>query len=100
MESTIIQTSNQKYQGIPCQKERSKQGNSPSSFYQQASSQPNSPGREEDKEKEFQETIFPKLKDPKNPKDAMDNVFNMARTLIEFKDKEEQRIRQPHFPKK
>ncbi|MBW0585549.1 hypothetical protein O181_125264 [Austropuccinia psidii MF-1] len=32
-------------------------------------------------------------------KDAMDNVFNMARTLMEFKDKEEQRMRQPDFPK-
>ncbi|MBW0550340.1 hypothetical protein O181_090055 [Austropuccinia psidii MF-1] len=37
---------------------------------------------------------------PKIQKDAMDNVFNMARTLMEFKDKEEQRMRQPHFPKK
>ncbi|MBW0539080.1 hypothetical protein O181_078795 [Austropuccinia psidii MF-1] len=33
-------------------------------------------------------------------KDAMDNVFNMARTLMEFKDKEEQRMRQPDCPKK
>ncbi|MBW0513351.1 hypothetical protein O181_053066, partial [Austropuccinia psidii MF-1] len=37
---TIIQTSNQKDQGIPCKKERGKQGRSPSSSYQQASSQP------------------------------------------------------------
>ncbi|MBW0546697.1 hypothetical protein O181_086412 [Austropuccinia psidii MF-1] len=37
---------------------------------------------------------------PKIQKDAMDNVFNMARTLMEFKDKEEQRMRQPHFSKK
>ncbi|MBW0523690.1 hypothetical protein O181_063405 [Austropuccinia psidii MF-1] len=34
---------------------------------------------------------------PKIQKDAMDNVLNRARTLREFKDKEEQRIRQPHF---
>ncbi|MBW0465042.1 hypothetical protein O181_004757 [Austropuccinia psidii MF-1] len=33
-------------------------------------------------------------------KDSMDNVFNMARTLIKFKDKEEQRMRQHHFPNK
>ncbi|MBW0591156.1 hypothetical protein O181_130871 [Austropuccinia psidii MF-1] len=33
-------------------------------------------------------------------KDARDNVFNMPRTLMEFKDKEEQRLRQPHFPMK
>ncbi|MBW0593827.1 hypothetical protein O181_133542 [Austropuccinia psidii MF-1] len=68
MESTIIQTSNQEDQGVPCQKERGKQGQSPSSFYQQASSQPTSPRREEEQEKELEETIFPKLQDPKNPK--------------------------------
>ncbi|MBW0490168.1 hypothetical protein O181_029883 [Austropuccinia psidii MF-1] len=28
-------------------------------------------------------------------KDFMDNVFNMSRTLMEFKDKEKQRMRQP-----
>ncbi|MBW0555556.1 hypothetical protein O181_095271 [Austropuccinia psidii MF-1] len=37
---------------------------------------------------------------PKNQKDAMDNVFNISRTLMEFKDKEEKKMRQPHFPKK
>ncbi|MBW0521300.1 hypothetical protein O181_061015 [Austropuccinia psidii MF-1] len=37
---------------------------------------------------------------PKIQKDSMDNVFNMARTLMEFKDKEEQRMIQPHFPEK
>ncbi|MBW0514512.1 hypothetical protein O181_054227 [Austropuccinia psidii MF-1] len=36
MESTIIDTSNQKNKGVPCQKEGGKQGRSPSSFYQQA----------------------------------------------------------------
>ncbi|MBW0591171.1 hypothetical protein O181_130886 [Austropuccinia psidii MF-1] len=36
MESTIIQTSNQKDQGIPCQKEGGNQGRMPSSFYQKA----------------------------------------------------------------
>ncbi|MBW0576135.1 hypothetical protein O181_115850 [Austropuccinia psidii MF-1] len=46
MESTIIQTSNQKYQGVPCQKEGGIQGRSPSSFYQQAPSQHTSPRRE------------------------------------------------------
>ncbi|MBW0592196.1 hypothetical protein O181_131911 [Austropuccinia psidii MF-1] len=86
MESTIIQTSNQKDQGVPCQKEGGNQGRSPSSFYQQAASQPTSPRREEEQEKKLQ--------------DAMENVFNMARTLMEFKDKEEKKMRQPHFPKK
>ncbi|MBW0593169.1 hypothetical protein O181_132884 [Austropuccinia psidii MF-1] len=94
MESTVVQASNQKDQGVPLQKEGGKQGRSPSSFYMQDSSQPTSPRGEEEQEKELEETIFPKLQD------AMDNFFNMARTLMEFKDKEEQRMRQPHFPKK
>ncbi|MBW0559765.1 hypothetical protein O181_099480 [Austropuccinia psidii MF-1] len=42
----------------------------------------------------------PSYRISKIQKDAMDNVFNMARTLMEFKDKEEQRMRQPHFPKR
>ncbi|MBW0593153.1 hypothetical protein O181_132868 [Austropuccinia psidii MF-1] len=42
----------------------------------------------------------PSYRIPKIQKDAMDNVFTMARTLMELKDKEEQRIRQPNFPKK
>ncbi|MBW0462583.1 hypothetical protein O181_002298 [Austropuccinia psidii MF-1] len=68
MESTIIQTSDQKDKAIPCQKEGGKQGGSPSSFYQQATSQPTSPIGEEEQEKECQEAIFPKLQDSKNPK--------------------------------
>ncbi|MBW0504889.1 hypothetical protein O181_044604 [Austropuccinia psidii MF-1] len=68
MESTIIEASNQEDKVIPFQKERGEQGRSPSSFYQKASSQSTSPRREEEQEKELEETIFPKLQDPKNPK--------------------------------
>ncbi|MBW0591664.1 hypothetical protein O181_131379 [Austropuccinia psidii MF-1] len=68
MDSTIIQTSNQKDQGIPCQKRGGNQGRSPSSFYQQAPSQPTFQRREEEKEKELDKTILPKLQDSKNPK--------------------------------
>ncbi|MBW0579929.1 hypothetical protein O181_119644 [Austropuccinia psidii MF-1] len=53
MDSTIIQTSNQEDKGISFQKERCKQGRSPSSFYQQAQSQPTSPRREEEQEQEL-----------------------------------------------
>ncbi|MBW0477736.1 hypothetical protein O181_017451 [Austropuccinia psidii MF-1] len=45
IECTIIQTLNQKGKGFPQQKEGGKQERSPSSFYQQASSQPASPRR-------------------------------------------------------
>ncbi|MBW0587601.1 hypothetical protein O181_127316 [Austropuccinia psidii MF-1] len=51
-------------------------------------------------EKNWRKPYSPSYRIPKIQKDAMDNVFNMARTLMEFKDKEEQRMRQPHFPKK
>ncbi|MBW0587745.1 hypothetical protein O181_133867 [Austropuccinia psidii MF-1] len=52
------------------------------------------------KKKNWRKPYSPSYRIPKIQKDAMDNVFNMARTLMEFKDKEEQRMRQPHFPKK
>ncbi|MBW0576068.1 hypothetical protein O181_115783 [Austropuccinia psidii MF-1] len=68
MESTVIQASNQKDQQVPLQKEGGKQGRSPSSFYQQASSEPTSPRSEEEKEKELEGTILPKLQYSKNPK--------------------------------
>ncbi|MBW0576927.1 hypothetical protein O181_116642 [Austropuccinia psidii MF-1] len=68
MESTIIQTSNQRDQGVPLQKKGGNQGRSLSSFYQQAPSQPTSPIREEEQAKELEKTILPKLQDSKNPK--------------------------------
>ncbi|MBW0556609.1 hypothetical protein O181_096324 [Austropuccinia psidii MF-1] len=68
MESTIIQTSNKKDQVIPFQKEGGSQGRRPSIFYQQAPSQPTSPRRQEEQEKELEKTIFPKLQYSKNPK--------------------------------
>ncbi|MBW0573853.1 hypothetical protein O181_113568 [Austropuccinia psidii MF-1] len=100
MESTVIQASNQKDQGVILQKEGGKQGRSPSSFYQQASSQPTSSRREEEQEKKWREPYSPSYRIPKIQKDSMDNVFNMGRAFMEFKDKEEQRMGQPHFPNK
>ncbi|MBW0461060.1 hypothetical protein O181_000775 [Austropuccinia psidii MF-1] len=52
------------------------------------------------KKKNLRKPYSPSYRIPKIQKDAMENVFNMARSLMEFKDKEEQRMRQPHFPKK
>ncbi|MBW0506167.1 hypothetical protein O181_045882 [Austropuccinia psidii MF-1] len=56
-----------KDQGVPCQEEGGNQGRSPSSFYQQAPSQPTSPRRAAEQEKESEKNIFPKLQDSKNP---------------------------------
>ncbi|MBW0579480.1 hypothetical protein O181_119195 [Austropuccinia psidii MF-1] len=49
IESTVIQASNQKDQGVPLKKEGGKQGRSPNSFYQKASSQQTSARGEEEK---------------------------------------------------
>ncbi|MBW0491653.1 hypothetical protein O181_031368 [Austropuccinia psidii MF-1] len=54
----------------------------------------------QNKKKNARKPYSPSYKIPKIQKDAMENVFNMARTLMEFKDKEEQRMRQPNFRKK
>ncbi|MBW0552956.1 hypothetical protein O181_092671 [Austropuccinia psidii MF-1] len=52
------------------------------------------------KKKNWRKPYSPSYRIPKIQKDSMDNVFNMATTLMEFKDKEEQRMIQPHVPRK
>ncbi|MBW0484716.1 hypothetical protein O181_024431 [Austropuccinia psidii MF-1] len=52
------------------------------------------------KKKNWRKPYYPSYRIPKIQTDSMENVFNMARTLMEFNNKEEQTIRQPHFPKK
>ncbi|MBW0516967.1 hypothetical protein O181_056682 [Austropuccinia psidii MF-1] len=47
--------------------------------------------RKKKKKKNWRKTYSPSYRIPKIQKDSMENVFNMARTLMEFKDKEEQR---------
>ncbi|MBW0550830.1 hypothetical protein O181_090545 [Austropuccinia psidii MF-1] len=62
--------------------------------------QANQPPQEgkKNKKKNWRKPYSPSYRIPKIQKDSMDNFFNMARTLMEFKDKEEQRMRQPNFP--
>ncbi|MBW0462779.1 hypothetical protein O181_002494 [Austropuccinia psidii MF-1] len=67
IESTITQASNKKDKVLEQQKEVGKQGRSPSSFYQQDTSQTSSPIEEEEQAKEQEEIIFTMLQDPKNP---------------------------------
>ncbi|MBW0571210.1 hypothetical protein O181_110925 [Austropuccinia psidii MF-1] len=63
--------------------------------------QTNQPPQEgKNKKMIWRKPYLPSYRISKIQKDAMENFFNIARTLIEFKDKEEQRMRQPHFPKK
>ncbi|MBW0515531.1 hypothetical protein O181_055246 [Austropuccinia psidii MF-1] len=99
MESTIIQTSNQKDQGVPCQKEGGNQGRSPSSFYQQAPSQPTSPRREEEQEKELEKTIFPKLQDSKNPKRCHGQCLQHGQNLDVIQEQGGAKNETTSFPK-
>ncbi|MBW0591297.1 hypothetical protein O181_131012 [Austropuccinia psidii MF-1] len=56
--------------------------------------------RKKNKKKNWRKSYSPSYRIPRIQKDAMENVFNMSRNLMDFQDKEEQRMRQPHFPKK
>ncbi|MBW0471356.1 hypothetical protein O181_011071 [Austropuccinia psidii MF-1] len=62
-------------------------------------SQPPQEGKKK-KKKNWRKPYPPIYRIPRIQKDSMENVFNMARTLMEFKEKEEQRMIKPHFPKK
>ncbi|MBW0593347.1 hypothetical protein O181_133062 [Austropuccinia psidii MF-1] len=99
MESTIIQASNQKEKGLPCQKEGGKQGRRPSSFYQQASNQPTFPRREEEQEKELQETIFPKLQDSKNPRRCHGQCLQHGQNLDGIQGQGRKKNETTSFPK-
>ncbi|MBW0586061.1 hypothetical protein O181_125776 [Austropuccinia psidii MF-1] len=100
MESTIIQTSNEKDKGLAQQKEGGKKGRSPSSFYQKASSQLTSPIREEQKEKELQETIFLKLQDRKNQKRFHGQCFQNGHILDGIQGQRGKKNETTSFPKK
>ncbi|MBW0566788.1 hypothetical protein O181_106503 [Austropuccinia psidii MF-1] len=64
MESTIIQNSIQKYKGLAQKKEGGKQGRSPRSFSQKATSQPTSPRREEEQESKWRKPYSPSYRMP------------------------------------
>ncbi|MBW0560599.1 hypothetical protein O181_100314 [Austropuccinia psidii MF-1] len=100
MESPFILPLNQKDQGVPLQKQGGEQGRSPSSFHQQASSQPTSPKGEEEQEKELDRTIFTKLRDSKNTKIFHGQWLQHGQNLNGIQGQGEKRMIQPHFPKK
>ncbi|MBW0529548.1 hypothetical protein O181_069263 [Austropuccinia psidii MF-1] len=99
MESTIIQTSNQKDQGIQCQKQGHNQGRSLSSFYQKAPSQCTSPRREKEQEKELEKTIFPKLQDSKYPKRCHGQCLQHGQNLDGFQGQGGKKNETTSFPK-
>ncbi|MBW0549155.1 hypothetical protein O181_088870 [Austropuccinia psidii MF-1] len=100
MESTIIQTTNQKDQGVPYQKEEATKEEALVASTSKPQANPLPQEGKKNKKENWRKPYFQTYRIPKIQKDATDNVFNIARTLMEFKDKEEQRIRQHHFPKK
>ncbi|MBW0586602.1 hypothetical protein O181_126317 [Austropuccinia psidii MF-1] len=67
-----------------------------------ASKPPASQTPQEGKKKEnnWRKLYPPGERIPRIQNDSMDNIFNIARTLLEFNNKEENLMRQPHFPKK
>ncbi|MBW0487620.1 hypothetical protein O181_027335 [Austropuccinia psidii MF-1] len=102
MESIIIQTSNQKkmkdWHNI--KREASKEETLVGSTSKPKAIQPPQEGKK-NKKKNFREPYFPSYRIPRIQKDAIDNFFKMARTLMEFNyNKEEKIMRQPHFTKK
>ncbi|MBW0579928.1 hypothetical protein O181_119643 [Austropuccinia psidii MF-1] len=80
-------------------REKSKEEAPVASTRKPHSNQPPQEGKK-NKKNNWRKQYSPSYKIPKMQKDAIDNVFKMARTLMELKDKEEQRMRQPHFPRK
>ncbi|MBW0499919.1 hypothetical protein O181_039634 [Austropuccinia psidii MF-1] len=89
-----------KDKGLTCQKEGGKQGRSPVASTRKTQANQLPQEGKKNKKKNWRKPYSPSYRIPKIQKDAMDNVFNMARSLMESKNKEEPRMRQPHFPKK
>ncbi|MBW0486049.1 hypothetical protein O181_025764 [Austropuccinia psidii MF-1] len=101
MESTIIKTSNKKKirEYHSKKREASKKGAPVASTSKAQANQPPQEGKK-NKKQNWRKPYSPSYRIPKKQKDAIENVTNMARTSMELKDKDKQRMIQPHFPKK
>ncbi|MBW0593805.1 hypothetical protein O181_133520 [Austropuccinia psidii MF-1] len=80
-------------------KEGGNQGRSPSSLYQKAPSQPTSPRREEEQEKELEKTIFSKLQDSKNPKGCHGQCIQHGQNLDGIQGQGRKKNETTSFPK-
>ncbi|MBW0513367.1 hypothetical protein O181_053082 [Austropuccinia psidii MF-1] len=60
--------------------------------------QPSQEGK--NKRRNWRKPYSPSYRVSRIQKYSINNVFNMARTLIQFKKKVDKRMRQPHLPKK
>ncbi|MBW0467416.1 hypothetical protein O181_007131 [Austropuccinia psidii MF-1] len=66
---------------VKCQKKEGHKGRSPRRLYQNLSSQPASPRREEEQEQGLEEAIFPKIQDPKNSKRGHVKCLQLGQSL-------------------
>ncbi|MBW0526303.1 hypothetical protein O181_066018 [Austropuccinia psidii MF-1] len=96
MELTIIHASNQKYNRVAQKKKEVIKEEAPVA----PNSKPKVNKPLQEGKKNWKKPYSPSYKIQIIQKDAIKNVFNMARTLIKFKGKEEQRMKRPSFPKK
>ncbi|MBW0592492.1 hypothetical protein O181_132207 [Austropuccinia psidii MF-1] len=79
-------------------KEASKEEGPVASNRKPQANQPLQEGKK-NKKKKLRKPSSPRYRIPKIQKDAMENVFNIARILMEVKEKGAQRMQNPHFPK-
>ncbi|MBW0582065.1 hypothetical protein O181_121780 [Austropuccinia psidii MF-1] len=91
MEFTIIQTSNQKDKGIPCQKVGGNQGRSPKLTH--------FPKEGRRTRKELEKTIFPNLQDSKNPKRCHGQCLQHGQNLDGIQGKGGKKNETNSFPK-
>ncbi|MBW0535289.1 hypothetical protein O181_075004 [Austropuccinia psidii MF-1] len=100
MESAIIQAPNQNNKGLKFQNREASNEEAPvASNSKHQANQPSQEGNKS-KKKNWRKPYSPSYRITKIQEDAIHNVFKMARTFMEFKEKEKQRMRQPHFPRK
>ncbi|MBW0480959.1 hypothetical protein O181_020674 [Austropuccinia psidii MF-1] len=77
MESTFIQASNEKYDGMAQQEREESKEEAPVASTSKAQS-PTSKGREEEQEKILEETVSPSYRIPRIQRDTMENLLNLS----------------------
>ncbi|MBW0492319.1 hypothetical protein O181_032034 [Austropuccinia psidii MF-1] len=88
-----------KSKGLARQKEGGKQGRSPSSFHQKATSHPTSQRTDGEQERKLEETISPKLQKTKNQKGCNLKWFQHGQNLDGIQGKRGKKNETTPFPK-
>ncbi|MBW0499213.1 hypothetical protein O181_038928 [Austropuccinia psidii MF-1] len=87
MQSTIIQNSNKKIKDWKNKKREGKEEAQVASTRKPPDNQPPQEGKK-NKKKNLGNPYYPGYRIPRIQKDAMENILNMSRTVMEFKAKE------------